>query len=361
MADQADDSEKTEEATSKKLEDARKKGDMPKSQEVNTWFIMIATTLIVGIASTSVSSDFSRSFTVFLSNPHDISVDQNNLMFVWEQIGIAVLKILAIPMLLLMGAGVAGNLVQNMPVFTTENMKPKLSKISPMAGLKRLFSPKSLMNFAKGLVKLVLVGTATFFILWPMRDELLLMMTMDVGMLLPFIQSIAIKILAMVIAILTVLAAADYVFEVAQWNKKQRMTVQEVKDEYKQMEGDPVVKGKLRALRMERGRQRMMSRVPDAAVIITNPTHYAVALEYKKGMAAPICVAKGMDAIALKIREIGTEHDIPIVESPPLARALYATVELEDSIPAEHYKAVAEVIGYVMRLKSKMPGSRPVQ
>ncbi len=354
MADQADDSEKTEEATSKKLEDARKKGDMPRSQEVNTWFIMIATALVIGIASTGASGDFARAFTVFFSDPHDIAVDQNGLMLVYQQIGLAVLKILAVPMLLLIAAGVAGNLVQNMPVFTAENMKPKLSKVSPKEGLKRLFSPKSLMNFAKGLVKLSLVSVATFLIVWPMRDQLLVLMTMDVGMLLPFVQSIAIKILAMVVAIMTVLAAADYVFEVAQWNKKQRMTVQEVKDEYKQMEGDPTVKAKLRALRMERGRQRMMSRVPDAAVIITNPTHYAVALEYSQGMTAPVCVAKGMDAIALKIREIGKEHDVPIVESPPLARALYASVELEESIPPEHYKAVAEVIGYVMRLKSKM-------
>lgn len=354
MADQADDSDKTEEATSKKLEDARKKGDVPKSHEVNTWFIMIATTLVIGVLSTSASGDFARAFTVFLSDAHDISVDQNNLMFVYEQIGLTILKLLAAPLLLLIGAGVAGNLVQNMPIISAENMKPKLSKISPKEGLKRLFSPKSLMNFTKGLVKLILVSVATFLIVWPMRDQLLVLMTMDVGMLLPFVQSIAIKILAMVIAIMTVLAAADYVFEVAQWNKKQRMTVQEVKDEYKQTEGDPTVKAKLRALRMERGRQRMMSRVPDAAVIITNPTHYAVALEYQQGMAAPICVAKGMDAIALKIREIGAEHDVPIVESPPLARALYAAVELEESIPPEHYKAVAEVIGYVMRLKSKM-------
>jgi len=122
------------------------------------------------------------------------------------------------------------------------------------------------------------------------------------------------------------------------------------------MDGDPAIKAKLRALRMERGRKRMMSQVPDAAVIITNPTHYAIALKYEQGMGAPICVAKGVDAVALKIREVGDAHDIPIVESPPLARALYASVDLEEAIPAEHYKAVAEVIGYVMRLKSKMGG-----
>ena len=354
MAEQADDSEKTEEPTSKKLEDARKKGDVPKSQEVNTWFVMLASTLVISLAASGAAQDFSRSFRIFLAAPHEFGADPGSLMLVWQQIGFTVLKVLALPMGILLVGAAAGGLVQHAPIFTAENMKPKLSKISPIAGVKRLFSAKSLMNFAKGIVKLVLVGIATFLVVWPMRDQLLVLPTMDLAALLPFVQSIAIKILAVVIAILTVLAAIDYAFERAQWNKKQKMTVHEVKDEYKQMEGDPTVKAKLRSIRIERGRKRMMAQVPEAAVVITNPTHYAVALKYEQGMAAPVCVAKGMDAVALKIREIANDHDIPIVESPPLARALYATVELEESIPPEHYKAVAEVIGYVMRLKSKM-------
>ena len=354
MSDQPDDSEKTEDASSKKLEDAHNKGDVPKSQEVNAWFVIVASTMVIGIAAPSTVEDFSRAFRIFLSAPHEIAVDQGSLMVVWEQIGILVLKCLAFPMIILLIGSAAGGLVQHAPIFSAENMKPKLSKISPAAGVKRLFSVKSLMNFAKGLVKLALVGTATFLIVWPMRDQLLIIMTMDLSLLLPFVQSIALKIFAAVISILTVLAAADYYFELVQWNKKQRMTLKEVKDEYKQTEGDPTIKAKLRALRMQKGRKRMMAEVPSAAVVITNPTHYAVALKYEPGMGAPICVAKGMDAVALKIREIAGDNDIPIVESPPLARALYATVEIEDSIPSEHYKAVAEVIGYVMRLKSKM-------
>ena len=136
------------------------------------------------------------------------------------------------------------------------------------------------------------------------------------------------------------------------------MTVQETRDEYKQMEGDPKVKGRIRQIRQERGRKRMMQAVPEATVIITNPTHYAVALKYERDMAAPLCVAKGADAIALKIREIATDHDIPIVENPPLARALYAAVDVDDTIPTEHFKAVAQVIGYVMRLRSKSSWKR---
>ncbi|MBO6543405.1 MAG: flagellar biosynthesis protein FlhB [Alphaproteobacteria bacterium] len=357
MSDQADDSEKTEEPTSKKLDDAREKGDVPKSQEVNTWFLMVATTMVIGIGATGTARQFSDAFQIFLSAPHEIAVDNAGLYVLWQQIGVTVLKCIALPMLFLIVGAAAGNLVQHAPVWSTENMKPKLSKISPLAGLKRLFSVKSLMNFAKGILKLTLVGVATLLVVWPMRDELLILMTIDLAALLPYVQVIALKIMAAVLAILTVLAAVDFYFERAQWNKKQRMTQQEVKDEHKQMEGDPTVKAKLRAIRIEKGRKRMMSQVPDASVIITNPTHYAVALKYEQGMHAPICVAKGVDAVALKIREIGSGHDIPIVESPPLARALYATVEVDETIPPEHYKAVAEVIGYVMRLKGKMAKS----
>jgi flagellar biosynthetic protein FlhB len=150
---------------------------------------------------------------------------------------------------------------------------------------------------------------------------------------------------------LAVIAAADYLFQYRQWYEKQKMSLRELKEEFKQSEGDPTIKGKLKQMRQARMRKRMMAAVPKASVIITNPTHFAVALQYERGMAAPICVAKGVDALALKIREIATEHRIPIVENPPLARALHATVQIDQVIPAEHYKAVAEVIGYVMRLR----------
>jgi flagellar biosynthetic protein FlhB len=154
---------------------------------------------------------------------------------------------------------------------------------------------------------------------------------------------------------LAAVAAADYLFQYRDWWGRQRMSLQEIKEEFRQTEGDPVIKGKMKQLRNIKQRRRMMQKVPKAAVIITNPTHYAIALEYERGMDAPICVAKGMDAVALKIREIGTKHGVPIVENPPLARALHATVEIDEAIPPEHYKAVAEVIGYVMKLRKAVP------
>ena len=157
--------------------------------------------------------------------------------------------------------------------------------------------------------------------------------------------------LAAVVAILFLVAAADYLFQYRQWFERQKMSLREMKEEFKQTEGDPLIKGKIRQLRQARMRKRMMAAVPKASVIITNPTHYAVALQYDRGMNAPVCLAKGVDAVALKIREVAGEHSIPIVENPPLARALHATVEIDQEIPPEHYKAVAEVIGYVMKLR----------
>ena len=176
--------------------------------------------------------------------------------------------------------------------------------------------------------------------------------------ILAITQSLALKMLGAVVAILALVAAADYLFQYRQWYERQKMSVRELKEEFKQTEGDPAVKGKIRQIRQSRMRKRMMAAVPKASVVITNPTHYAVALQYERGMNAPVCVAKGVDSIALKIREVASEHGIPIVENPPLARALHATVEIDQEIPPEHYKAVAEVIGYVMKLKRAAAGAR---
>jgi flagellar biosynthetic protein FlhB len=157
--------------------------------------------------------------------------------------------------------------------------------------------------------------------------------------------------LGTVVAILAIVATADYLFQYRHWFERQKMSVRELKEEFKQTEGDPAIKAKIRQLRQNRARKRMMAAVPKASVIITNPTHYAVALQYDRGMNAPVCLAKGIDTLALKIREVAAEHNIPVVENPPLARALHATVEMDQEVPPEHYRAVAEVIGYVMRLR----------
>jgi flagellar biosynthetic protein FlhB len=258
----------------------------------------------------------------------------------------------AIPFSVLVLAAIAGNMIQHRLVWSSEGLKPKLAKISLGAGFKRLFSKLALANFVKGLIKLALIGAIMTMILWPKRHQLDGLVTMDPAVVLILTRTLSLDVLGAVVAVLAIIAAADYLFQYRQWHERQKMSLRELKEEFKQTEGDPAIKAKIRQLRVARMKKRMMADVPKASVIITNPTHYAVALQYDRGMNAPVCVAKGLDNIALKIREVAAEHNIPIVENPPLARALHATVEIEDEVPPEHYQAVAEVIGYVMRLKS---------
>lgn len=353
MADQPDQSEKTEDPTDKKIDDAYKKGQVPKSQEVSTWFSLATATLVIVLMSNGIARDFSSFFQLLLAETHKIPLDVGHIQVLARQIGYAILKILWLPMLAMVIAGLAGNMIQHRLVFSAEPIKPKLSKISLLAGAKRLFSGTSLVNFAKGIAKLIVVGLAMYIAVWPDQVKLEGLIHTDVAALLPVVRVSATKLLMAAMIILTIIAALDYAYQRHSWFKKQKMTVKEVKDEYKQMEGDPTVKGKIRQIRMERGRQRMMSSVPTASVVVTNPTHYAVALKYEMGMNAPLCVAKGRDAVALKIREVAGENDVPIIENPPLARTLHASVEIDEEIPEEHFQAVAQLIGFVMKMKSK--------
>jgi len=247
-------------------------------------------------------------------------------------------------------------MMQHRLVWSGESLKPKFSKISPAAGAKRIFGKQAAANFAKGIFKLVALGAVMMAVLWPERDRLEAMVRFDPATILGATTSLTLQLLGAVVAMLAVVAIADYFFQYRQWYERQKMSLQEMKQEFKQSEGDPHIKGRIRQLRHARMKKRMMAAVPKASVIITNPTHYAVALSYERGMPAPICVAKGVDTIAHKIREIANKHDIPIVENVQLARALHATVEIDDEIPVEHYHAVAEIIGYVMGLKRGFSG-----
>jgi len=358
MADQPEQHEKTEEPTQKKLEDAHKKGDVAKSQEVNSWFLMLAATLVLMVFAKDMSFALASKLKIIMAQAHELPVSGEGLRANLVTLCMAVMGAVGIPFLLFMLAGLAGNLVQHRPLFSLEPVTPKLSKVSPLSGFKRLFSKTSLVNFAKSLAKLGIVTTVIFIIVWPNRDKLDAIVGIDPLALMDVTYSLAAQVMIGVVAVLSIIAALDFAWQKHTWWEKQRMTVKELRDEFKQMEGDPQVRAKLRQVRIERGRQRMMQNIPRAAVVITNPTHYSVALEYESGMSAPVCVAKGIDNVALKIRELAKEHDIPLVENVPLARALYAGVELEQEIPSEHYKAVAEVIGYVMRLRRAASGSR---
>jgi flagellar biosynthetic protein FlhB len=350
MAEQ-DNSERSEDPTQKKLDDALERGDVAKSQEVNTWFIIAGATLILLAFSGQMGGGLQTSLRGLIANAHDIPLDGRAIMHMTGRLGIEILAVIAIPFLLLTLAAIVGNMIQHRLVWSLESLKPKLNKISPGAGLKRLFSKQALANFAKGLAKLSLLAAVMAALLWPERHRLETLVTIDPAAILPLTKALALGVLGSVVAILAIIAAADYLFQYRQWFERQKMSLREMKDEFKQTEGDPMVKGRIRQLRIARMRKRMMAEVPKASVVITNPTHYAIALQYERGMNAPVCLAKGVDAVALKIREIAGKHHIPIVENPPLARALHATVELDREIPTEHYKAVAEVIGYVMKLR----------
>lgn len=346
-----DDLERTEDPTPKRLQDAIERGDVAKSQEVVTWFVLGAGALAIMMFGAPAANGLATSFRGILANAHDIPADGGGLMRFTLRLGIESIAAIGLPLLLLFLAGVAGNVVQHQLLWTAEPLKPKFSKVSPIAGFKRIFGREALIQFVKGLVKLSIVGGVMAAILLPERERLALVLAADVPTLLDLSNALALKLFAGVVAVMTVVAALDYLYQRLSWYERQRMSVREVRDEYKQTEGDPHIKARIRALRQERAKKRMMAQVPKASVVITNPTHFAVALRYEHGMAAPVCVAKGVDALALRIREVAEGARVPVVENPPLARALHASVEIDGEIAEEHYKAVAEVIGYVMRLR----------
>jgi flagellar biosynthetic protein FlhB len=356
MADENED--KTEDPTQKRLDEALERGDVAKSQEVNTWFVIAGGTLVMSTFSGSIGGGILMPMRNLIANSWMIHADGAGLLALGNSLGYAVLAAIGVPLLMLMIAAVAGNMIQHRLVWSGESLKPKFSKISPGAGLKRIFGKQAAANFAKGIFKLIALGAVMVAVLWPERHRLEAFLHFDPAEILSVTTSLTVHLMGAVVAMLAAVAIADYFFQYRQWYERQKMSLKEMKDEFKQSEGDPHIKGKIRQLRQQRMKKRMMAAVPKASVIITNPTHYAVALSYERGMPAPICVAKGIDTIALKIREIAMAHDIPIVENVPLARALHATVKVDEEIPVEHYHAVAQIIGYVMGLKRGVAGRR---
>lgn len=350
MAEDTDD--KTEDPTQKRLDDALQKGDVAKSQEVNTWFIIAGGTLLLSTFSGSVGGGILTPLRNLIANAGQLRADGTALLALGNTLGYAVLGAIGVPLLMLMLAAIAGNMIQHRLVWSSESLKPKFDKISPGAGLKRIFGKQALANFAKGLFKLIALGAVMMAVLWPERHRLESFLMFDPSAIMGVTTNLTVQLMGAVVAMLAAVAIADYFFQYRQWYARQRMSLQEIKDEFKQSEGDPHIKGKIRQLRQQRMKKRMMAAVPNASVVITNPTHYSVALRYESGMTAPVCVAKGVDNVAFKIREIARKHDIPLVENVPLARALHATVDIDEEIPVEHYHAVAEIIGYVMRLKN---------
>jgi flagellar biosynthetic protein FlhB len=356
MADDKDDDDKTEDPSPKKLDEAIKRGEVVKSQELSTFFVLSAATVFVAFLTPGLSRDLAKSLALFFDHAGDVSLDGRSLGDIYLRVGMIVGGVLILPALLFLAAGIAGSAIQHRLLFTFEPLIPKLSKVSPMAGLKRIFSVEGAVNGLKGVVKIGVVGFAMALAIRPELPRLDTLVATDTVGMMAVIRDIAVKMMGAVLIVMAFVAGLDYFFQYRRWFRRLRMTREELKEEYKQTEGSPEIKGKIRQMRQARARKRMMAAVPKATVVVTNPTHYSVALLYDEGMGAPQVVAKGVDEVALRIREVAKANDVPIVENPPLARALYAQVDLDKEIPEEQYKAAAEVIGFVMRLKKKAAG-----
>lgn len=354
--DDQDKSQKTEEPTQKKLDDAKKKGDVIDSREVTNWFVLLSGTLAIGLFLPSTAGMMLRDLRRFLERPHDIAFGHESIGLLLSEVSLGIGVALFLPMLLFVAAAIAAPLVQHGLIFTTEKMKPSLNKISPLGGLKKMFPLRSITELIKGLLKIAMVATVALIVINSSLKDLNHIPHMELVTVLDLMFLLTLKIFGGVVIILTALALFDYMYQSFEHRKKLRMTRQEVRDEQKQSEGDPHIKARLRAIRSERSRQRMMQAVPTADVVITNPTHFAVALAYDQDMmAAPKVVAKGVDAVAFRIRETAEEHGIPIFENPPLARGIFATAEIDEFIRPEHFKAVAEIIAFVMGISKVRP------
>ena len=348
--------EKTEEPTPKKRADARKKGQVGRSQELNTAFVLLIGFFSLKLLWDSIYLSIANYTTYVFSNVNQ-TVDTENVIRIF--IGImTILAQTALPiMLFIMVIGLAINFFQVGLTFNTESIEFKLDKLNPINGFGRIFSKRSLVELVKSFFKILVIG---FFLYRFIHEQLLAMpqfMFFDLMTSLALVAEIIFQMAFIVIGVIMVMAFCDYGYQKWQTTQDLKMTKQEVKDELKQSEGDPQIKGKIRQKQRQMAMARMMKEVPKADVIITNPTHYAIALAYKSGMIAPQLVAKGQDLVAQRIKEIARESRITIVENKPLARALYASVEVGDIVPQELYQAVAEVLAYVYRLKNQRRGA----
>ncbi len=354
MADEQDQEQKTEQPTSKRLEEAFKKGQVPFSREITSFLMLFVLTLTVVAFAPTMFKDIKVLLLPFIANPESIPVDMKGVSLVFSKVTFTSLLIIAVPLFCIIFVIFASSFMQNGFLISAEPVMPKLDKISPLAGVKRMFSMRSVVEFLKSLAKIIIVGFVAFLAVYPELTHIRQLPNSTIFAMLHYLADISVKLLIGILIAMFFIAMLDFFYQRWQHIKSLRMTKQEIKDEYKQSEGDPMIKQRLRALRQERARQRMIAAVPQADVVITNPTHFAVALQYdSKEMKAPRLVAKGQDLMAQRIRDIAKEHDVPIVENPPLARALYSSVDIDEEIPTTHYEAVAKVISYVYQLKGK--------
>ncbi|RAK63707.1 flagellar biosynthesis protein FlhB [Phenylobacterium kunshanense] len=340
---------KTEEATPQKLQKAKDKGDGPKTMDLSSFATLAATAAVVLMAGGWFARSMAVQLTPFVAHPESMALEGGGGVQVFRMAllagGPALIAVMAAAAI----SGSAASLVQTGLKFTPDKLKPELSKISPKKGFERIYGPDGLMQFAKSLVKIAMTAVLAWWVLKPFWNQLFELSAMEPGAMLPFALEILKRLVFAVAALILVVAGADWLWQRQRFMVRMRMTKEEVKEDYKNSEGDPHVKARQKQIRIERARRRMMQAVPEATVVVMNPTHYAVALKYEEGAAAaPVCVAKGLDSLALKIRAVAEEAGVPVIEDPPLARALYAAVDIDDMIPPAHYEAVAKIIGFIL-------------
>jgi len=355
MADEQDRSQKTEEPTQRKLEEARRKGDLPVSRDVASLTLVLGCLILVGGLGPWLAGRLADLLLPFAEHADGMLLDSP--ADAWHLLahvtGRAGLLLLPVAVILVAGALLAF-VAQNGIVASAERIQPKLDRLSPIAGVKRVFSLRNLVEFLKGLAKISAVGVALAITIAPVLDRLEAITLADAAALPDLLTGLLVRLLLAVLVASLAIALVDLVWQQVEWRRQQRMSLQELKDEFRQTEGDPHVKGRIRQLRRERARNRMFQELPTATVVITNPTHYAVALRYDLSKApAPVCVAKGVDLVARRIREKAAEHQVPLVENPPLARTLHASVDIGEEVEPEHYMAVAEIITVVLAAKAR--------
>jgi flagellar biosynthetic protein FlhB len=344
--------EKTEEPTAKRKADARKKGQVGKSQEINAAFVLLAGFMVLKVLGGNAVAEI-MNYSTYIYGNLNVDINEESIMQMFIGMIILLAKTSIPLMVFIMIIGLAMNLAQVGLNFSTETISFDPNKLNPINGAKRMFSKRSLVELIKSLLKIIIIG---YFIITYLKDEVFQipkLIYMDIFAGLNKMSDTIFFLAFKIIGVFIVMAVLDFAYQKWQNLQDLKMSKQEVKEEFKQQEGDPKIKGKIRQKQRQMAMARMMQEVPQADVIVTNPTHFAVALKYQSGMSAPIVIAKGQDLVAQKIKEIARESKVPIVENKPLARALFAAVEIGAAIPQELYKAVAEVLAYVYRLKKK--------
>jgi len=346
--------EKTEPATQRRMEQAREKGQVAKSTEVNTLFILGFSMLFFIFYGASFVSNLKELFTHYfgLIPEMTLTLDEAQQLIVFSIKKL--LWVLAPFIILLFVVSVFANIAQIGFLFTTEPLVPKLSKITPLSGFKKIFSRRSLIELLKSIFKVLLVGLVAFLTIKGKYTEIMLSADRGLKLNILFANHLILLVIFRILLVIIAIALIDFLFQKWDHSEQLKMTKQEVKEEMKQFEGDPLIKSRIRTIQREMSRKRMLQKIPEAEVVITNPTHYAIAIQYDSiENPAPIVLAKGIDFLAQKIKELAQENDIPMVENRPLAQALYKACEPGDFIPEDLYGAVAEVLSYVYRIKGK--------